>query len=221
MTYAEKSSSTVRRLGRTLWEALALAVGAAVLAGSLLSPRIAAADEDHSPATPSSGTALPVAPTNDEEQPGGHEASAAHHADQLPQAAATAAPSAQPIHTALPGDAAEPHGDGDAHDAATAAPSAQPIHTALPGDAAEPHGDGDAHDAAGAEGEEPHGDANAHDAVGAEGEEAHGDAKAPAISTQTKQTVLGAFAGVNGLAIVTAAVLRRRSPPKLPKYLQR
>ena len=191
MTYAEKSSSTVRRLGRTLWEALALAVGAAVLAGSLLSQRIAAADEDHSPATPSSGTALPVAPTNDEEQPGGHEASAAHHADQLPQAAATAAPSAQPIHTALPRDAAEPHGDANAHDAA------------------------------GAEGEEPHGDANAHDAVGAEGEEAHGDAKAPAISTQTKQTVLGAFAGVNGLAIVTAAVLRRRSPPKLPKYLQR
>lgn len=207
MTNAETTRSNDHRQRHPHLETLALAIGTAALAVSLLSPGIATADEVHPTATPPVGIALTVAPTNDEEQQGGHEASDAPHNDQLPQAAATSSPSAQPIPTTPPHDAAEPHAGADTH----------PV---VDSDDVETHGDADAHPATGTDDAETHGDADAHPATGVDDEEAHG-VKTPAISPQTKQTVLGAFAGVNGLAIVTAAVLRRRNHPKLPKYLQR
>jgi hypothetical protein len=106
-------------------------------------------------------------------------------------------------HAASPAAA---HGAADAdggHDAAHAAEAAV---------APAPHG----HDESAA-----HDAPAAHDEIEASHTNGGHAGEAVAVPAATKQIVLGSFASVNAFAILAAAILRRRYPPRLPKHLQR
>ena len=101
---------------------------------------------------------------------------------------------------------AEGHTEQAAHEESSASATVQPAveHQA------EGHTEQAAHEesSASAGEHEVHGQAGAHE-------------EAPALSLATKKWVLGGFAGANLMAIAAAALLRRRTPPRLPKHLAR
>lgn len=146
--------------------ALILLAGIWGVAGHLLRPGIARADEGRPPA--------PTQTVN----PGSH--GGAHHPEATATPVGTGTPEGSHSQSGATDSGPEPHNhpaSGD-HGAGTGAPA------------------------------------------GDEGGHGHGE-ETSALSAWTKSAVLGGFAGTNGLVLITAAVLRRRNPPRLPKHLQR
>ena len=130
-----------------------------------------------------------------EHQAEGHTEQAAHEESS---ASATVQPAVE--------HQAEGHTEQAAHEESSASATVQPAveHQA------EGHTEQAAHEesSASAGEHEVHGQAGAHE-------------EAPALSLATKKWVLGGFAGANLMAIAAAALLRRRTPPRLPKHLAR
>lgn len=135
----------------------------------------------------------------------------------------TATVQAEDSHTS-----AASHADAESHGAETSAVDGQPMDMdemdmdtqSMDEHQGDGHAEPTAHEAGEAQGladEEtsaPDGDHEEHGQAG-------GHEEAPPLSTATKQVVLSGFAGVNLLAIAAAALLRRRTPPRLPKHLAR